>query len=349
MNQVPEEKKDSVTKTLAILGFVAIIILIVWLAVKIVAVIPGAFSSLASIADSIYNNNDNKELTVNTKNSVVNAGESFNVSWSKMRGDGTYGFQYKCTEGVSLDIRTGEASMKTVDCGTYVDLEDTTDIDLIINAEKQRFTDVEYGITYNREGAENIVSEEIITIINTTIPTGIVLGDESDPEEAVEETEPTTTVTPVTTTPTPTVTTPTLTAGEPTVITKYIYKVPVSDPNGYVDLQVTHVGVGTVNNNGVFTPLTKLDKDKKGAIRFEIKNIGTKTTDGWSYEAELPSDISFDSNSQKDLKPNERVVITLGFDGITRTGIETFGAEVTAKGDINKANNDYTWKVAVVK
>jgi len=345
MNQVPEERKDSMTKTLAILGFLAIIILIVWLAVKVVALIPGAFSSLASIADSVYSRNTNSELIVTTENSIVNAGESFVITWNKMSGEGSYGFEYECKDGVTLDIRQRDGGVKNVDCGEFVDLDDAAAVNVLINAKTQRFTDVEYSVTFTREGAENLVGEGIITVVNTSIPTGVTVVDETDtePEPVQNETEqrptPTSPQTP---------STPTPTAGTPTVVTNYIYKIPESDPKGKIDLQVTHLGVGTMKN-GVFTPTAKLEEDVSGAVRFEIKNIGTKTSDSWSYEAELPSDISYESGSQKALKPNERVVITLGFDGITRTGTETIKVDVTASGDINKANNNYTWAVQVVK
>ena len=55
MNQVSRDQKDQVLKSMAIVGFIAVIIFGVWLAVKIVALMPTAFSSLASIADGVYN------------------------------------------------------------------------------------------------------------------------------------------------------------------------------------------------------------------------------------------------------------------------------------------------------
>ena len=341
MNQVTEERKESVTKSLAIAGFIAIILLIVWLAVQIVSIIPSAFSSLASIADSVYGT-PNNELIVATKNSVINSGESFTVSWTEMRGNGTYSFSYECTDGVAVDIRKGSGGITSVACDTQFDLSDTTSVDVLIASEKQRFTDVLYSITYSVEGiSEKTKGDTIITVVNASIPTSNEFASEEEEEEIVEE--PTT---PEVTTPTKP-TTPVLVAGEPTTIETIVYQIPVSNPNGKIDLQVTHLGVGTLSGN-VFTPTPTIDQDKKGAIQFEIKNIGTKTATDWSYEATLPSDIGYESGDQKPLKPNEKAVITLGFEGITRVGIEKFGAEVTAKDDVNKANNKYIWSVEVV-
>ena len=346
MNNVSEKQKESVTKTLAIAGFVAIILFIVWLAVQIVSLVPSAFSSLASIADSVYGTS-NKELVVATKNSVVNSGESFTVSWTQLPGNGTYTFAYKCAEGVAVDLRKGSGGIVSVACDTAFDMGDETSVDMLVTSEKQRFTDIHYTLTYTAEGlTENIVGSSVVTIVNASIPTVVATTDDSDDDnenvaEVEEETE-----TPVTQTPA-TPTTPTLTPGKPTTIETIVYKIPVSDPNGKVDLQVTHLGVGTLSGN-VFIPTARIDKDKKGAIQFEIKNVGTKTATNWSYEATLPSDIRYDSGAQKALKPNEKAVITLGFEGITRTGTERFGVEVTASGDVKKSNNEYTWSIKVV-
>lgn len=342
MNQVPEQKKESATKTLAIVGFVALILFIVWLAVQIVSVIPSAFSSLASIADSVYNPQSNQEIVIQTNSSVVNAGESFTINWTQMRGNGTYSFSYDCTDGVAVDIRQGSGAITSVDCDESFELNSgIPSLDMRITSEKQRFSDIRYTITYSNEALENdIVAHAIITIVNASIPAGTVAGEDTTVEEDEEETV----VDEEESTPTPTTG---VTAGEPTVIEEVIYKIPVSDPNGKIDLRVTHLGVGTIRN-GIFVPTAEIDTDTKGAIQFEIKNIGTKTADNWSYVVNLPSDIEYDAGSQKALKPNEKAVITVGFEGIARTGIEKFGAEVTAQGDVNKANNEYVWSVKVV-
>lgn len=64
MNQVQNNDKDRVMKTLAIVGFIAVVAFGVWLAVQIVSLVPNAFSSLASIADSVYNYDPTTEEVV---------------------------------------------------------------------------------------------------------------------------------------------------------------------------------------------------------------------------------------------------------------------------------------------
>lgn len=347
MNQVPEEKKDSVTKTLAILGFVAIIILIVWLAVKIVAFIPSAFSSLASIADSIYNNDVKNELVISTKNSVVNSGETFTVSWTDMPGDGTYGFRYECANGVSVDIRR-DGGVRSVECNTFVDLENDTTVDLLVNSNGQRFTDVEYQIAYSPTDAERITAGSVITVVNTSLPTGVTIQPESEVKEPTSQSGLATAngSSPLPSTGVYEPETAPQTPSEPTYVEHYIYEIPQSDPNGKVDLAVTQLGVGTLNSNDIFTPRSKLDADHDGTIQFEIKNIGTKTASSWSYEVALPEGYDYESGKQADLKPNERVVITLSFTNPNK-GTETIEVTVDAKDDSKSSNDSKTLRVEI--
>lgn len=341
MNQVTEEQKGSLTKTFAIVGFIAIVVFAVWLAVQIVSVIPSAFSSLASLADSVYNYDSKKELVVSTKETVINAGESFSISWTTFKQDGIYTFSYACTEGVSVDAKSATGEIVSVACNTPLDLGNTSSLEVLIASEKFRFVDIPYTVTFTQKGVQDstVTTTKTITIVNATIPTSANLAD----GEAVNE-DPKPVETPVITTP---VKTPTYVAGKPTTIKKVTYSVPVSNPNGKIDLQVTYIGVGTLNGK-TFTPSKSIDIDDEGALQFEVKNIGTKTADSWSYKAELPSDITYTSGDQKALKPNERAIITLGFEGIAKTGSETVGVTVTAKNDVAKTNNDFTKTIKIV-
>ncbi len=65
--------------------------------------------------------------------------------------------------------------------------------------------------------------------------------------------------------------------------------------------------------------------------------------------AHLPSGVTYNAGAQAPLKPNETAVITLGFQGLAQPGIQTFGAEVQAQGDINPGNNSFNWAVQVSK
>jgi hypothetical protein len=343
MNQsTDEQKKESLTKILAIAGFLAIIIFAVWLAVQIVSILPSAFSSLASLADSVYNYDKEAEFEVATEKSVVNAGESFTITWTQLDGEGAYTFSYKCVDGVAIDIRK-DGEILSVACDTAVDLGNVTSLEVQVQSEKARFVDIPYTITWSKTNSDDVVTKEAtITVANASIPTGGVATDDEDEDDETPTAQPATPAAP--TTP---VKKPTYTAGTPVTITKLVYTIPASDPKGTIDLQVTFLGVGTLVGK-TFVPKAVLDADDQNALQFEVKNIGTKTAQDWSYEANLPAGISYEGDDQKELKPNERAVITLGFDGLTRDGSEKISVEVTAKNDIKKSNNEFTKTIKII-
>jgi hypothetical protein len=346
MNEVTTEEKDGLTKTFAIVGFLVLIIFTVWLAVRIVSVLPSAFSSLASLADSVYNYRDAKVLVVTTENSVMNAGESFPITWAKMRRDGTYTFSYACTEGVAVDVRDAEGAISSLACGTPLILDGATSLEVLVASEKYRFVDIPYTITYTSKGDTEVglATTKTITIVNATIPaTGVAVVETPKPVIKPAVSKPAPTVTP-TVTKKPTYVAPKTT----TTVSKVVYSLPVSNPNGSIDLQVTILGTGILSGN-TFSKASSIDVDKTGAIQFAVKNLGTKTTDVWSYVAHLPGDMTYTSGTQKALKPQEQAIITLGFEGITKTGSEKFDVAVTAQNDIKKTNNTAASSVVIVK
>jgi hypothetical protein len=343
MNQVTHEQKDSVTKTFAIVGFVAAILFAVWLAVQIVSVIPSAFSSLASIADGVYNYNEKQTLTVATKNSVVNTGEAFTLSWTNLNRPGSYTFNYACTEGASVEVRSAQGNVIDLDCDTPFILGEKTTLDVLVSSEKQRFVDIPYTVTHTPKNSKMDVTQthSQITIVNASIPTGTIAVEETKEEETVEGEvagESTSSEEPEVA----------YVAPKPKVVEEVIYAIPTSDPNGKVDLEVTYIGVGTLVGK-TFSRAATIATDEQGAFQFAVRNIGTKTAKSWSYDAQLPAGIEYTSGPQADLKPNEKAIITIGFEGLSQTGTEKFGATVTAKSDVNKNNNSFTWAVEVVE
>jgi hypothetical protein len=343
---VTEEQKSSVTKGLAILGFLALIILMVWLAVKIVAFVPGAFSSLASIADSVYNYQNEETVTLSTSKSVVNTSESLVVNWDTLRTPGTYTFSYACIDGVSLEIRDQAGNITALPCNTALPVDGTNSLDIRTMSEKNRFTDITYELTFTPSDSRQPIqtTSNVVTVVNATIPTQVATADD---EETTEDEETPSTPTDVAADDATTPAAPSTPTTPPVRYTEQtVYYTPVSDPNGTVDLRITYKGVGIIENNR-FVKAGSIDTNEKGAIQFEVHNTGTKTADVWSFVAELPSDITYKSDTQKALKPNERALFTLGFEGISKKGIESFSVTVSAPNDINRTNNTFNWAVTI--
>ena len=351
MNQVTQEAKDVTTKIFAIIGFIAVIIFAIWLIVNVVTMIPSAFSSLASIADGVYNTRPENGLTVAASKSIVNTDEDFTISWTDTGRTGTYAFSYECTNGVTMDVRTESGDVKSLPCDQDLELEGTRSIDVIANSDERRFVDVPYLVTFTNAGALDTFFEKTgqFTVVNAGIPQSVDVAVETETDEETETDTPGTVAGETTSEEpeTPAVSTPVTGGNLPTVIEQPIFEIPTSNPRGTVDLQVTYLGVGHLENNNSFDPKADIDNDEKGSFRFAVKNIGTKTSEEWDFEATLPTGQVFKSDDQAPLKPNERAVITLGFDAVGTTGFKTIGAEVDVDDDVNNANNEFTWGVRV--
>lgn len=349
MNQVNREQKDRVMKTLAVLGFLAVIIFGVWLAVQIVGLIPQAFNSLASIADSIYNYREPTELTVTTDRSTVNSGEAFLVTWEEITLPGVYTFSYACTEGVSVDVRDNTGTVTQLDCDESITLgSDVTELEATAASERRRFTDLSYTLSFIEEGENEprFSSENMITVVNASIPEDDIVEDEEpedDEDEAEEPVEDDDEVAEE-----PDAPAPTPTPQPPRVIEEVVYETPTSDPNGHTDLAVQLVAVGELSNSGNFIRRSNIDSDSRAAFQFEVKNIGTKTSEEWDFVAMLTNDTEYNAPLQDPLKPQERVLFTLGYDNVGDEGIRGISVRVRGGDDVNSTNNSFNWAVSVV-
>lgn len=344
MNTVNEEQKNAAIKWFAIIGFVVAVIIGVWLVVKVVSYLPTAFSSLASIIESM---NGKDSFSVETEKDIVNSKDPVRITFTSVREDGSYLFSYECTDGVTAEVRKNSAWVK-VSCDTPIELmpgnivDGREVVDVTFFTEKQRFTDVTYTIGFIPTDAEVTTMEKtgVVTIVNAGIPQSQTSTNTPDDEVVV----------PKPTTPTNTGTKPT--TGTPT--TGVIKTVPVvttsfpeSNPNGFVDLEVVYLGVGELSGSR-FTPKTTLDADERGAVQFQVKNIGTKTSTDWKFEADIPTtgDDSYTSKSQKELRPGERAIITLGFTELEE-GTEHIKVEVTGGNDSKKNNNSFSRSIRI--
>jgi hypothetical protein len=361
MNDVSQhQKKESVLKSLAIIGFIGIIILIAWLSIRFVNVIPGAFSSLASLAESVnekkqtvMEDTELKTITVTSNATLVNAKESVTASWGEANVPGSYTFSYQCTDGVAIDLQEVN-DIKSITCDTNYNIGNVTSLTFTIDSEKNRYADVWYTISFlgTNDTAPRASGTTQLTVVNSEIKN--VLATTVDNEEEAAEETPEPVVTAEATTNTPAVeTTPDIPVAEtvkpvptPTYEQQYTYAIPVSDPNGRVDLGVRYLNTGNIiGSTFVAGPMKQ---DKAGAIQFEVKNHGSKTSDTWSFSVTLPNGSTYKSKTQTALKPNERAVLTIGFPSVTVSS-HTFVVIVTEANDQVSLNDSFQQKVTFAK
>jgi hypothetical protein len=350
-NQNPDTgRKDRILKLLAIGGLIGLVIIISWLGIQLVRVMPNAFTSLASLADSVYNYQP-VELIVVSSSDIVNSGESVTLSWNDPKPEGEFSFTYDCADGVAVDVRVPNSDIKPATCEVPFVLGDVTSTDLVINAERNRFTDITYTISFITPRAITDVASEsgTLSVVNvsiaptegtgtTTATTTATTTPEVKPElPAATTTKPVVSNTATTTKPKPTT---------PTTTTKPVYTTPVSNRNGVIDLNVRSLGAGAIVN-GQFVNLGSLTSGAQSAIQIEVRNSGTKTSSSFTFTATLPNGATYVSKSQKALKPNERAVLTIGFSMTDDTGVQPFDVTLKTSGDANLKNNTFTSAVRV--
>ncbi|MBI4086381.1 hypothetical protein HY416_00145 [Candidatus Kaiserbacteria bacterium] len=350
-----ERQKTTIIKTLAIIGFIVALVFVAWLAVQAVRLAPAAFDTLGSIAASFRN--EQTQFTLSTDTTLLNTGEILTVSWTRAGADGTYAFSYQCTDGVVAEIRDESGNLSKVECDTNVPLgKNTESAAVVFSSERSRYADVPYTIEFTPDGEEPQAQTAKVTVVNpavsedglATTDNGTVAEEDNndsappeprpeptpEPEETSDPEPPSADIPPV----------------QYRTVPVVVTKMPESDPSGFTDLAATFIGVGTYDTSTkIFTPHSSLEEDERGALRFEVKNIGTKTSDVWYFSATLPTDADFTykSSANAPLKPNERQIITLQFDDVSKDGSERISATVTGGGDINAANNSFSKTVDI--
>ncbi len=348
--------KHPVRTALIIVTFVFAVALVAWLSIKIVNSAPGSFASLASLAESVKeydannaeentNNSSNDLLIVTSDTNVVVAGEQVRIAWTEATVSGSYVFSYGCTDGVAIDLRDASGE-KSISCNTNYNLGNVNNVSLKIDSEKERYVDIPYTLSFlaTNDTEPRASDDAILTVVNNKIQ-----SDEPKEETTIPAEEPTVAVTPSTpdsVSPTPSTPSTPTTPTTPTYTQEFTYEIPVSNPNGKTDLATKFLNIGKIVNNKFV--VGTVDNDDAGAIQFEVKNFGTKTSEKWTYTVTLPSGGLYESKEQTALKPNERAVITIGFPESTETNY-TFKVEITVKNDSNQTNNKFSQAVKFVE
>lgn len=367
-----ELKKDSILKILAIAGFLGIIIFIAWTSIQLVSVVPSAFSSLASLAESV-NDSDNTDeaedtdeeasapeiletLVVTSNTLLATAGEPVTINWNTARANGSYVFSYDCADGVAIDL-VSETGLQSIQCENNYNLGSVDSATITIDSEKNRYTDIDYNISFLKtdDTQPRATGSAPLTVFNQNISAVMTQADNEQESEDNSDVPAPETETPASSTePTaePEVEIPVTPTPSPTPVTTeftqeytYAYEIPTSDPNGTTDLAARYLFVGEIVNNR-FVP-GAIAEQEAGAIQFEVKNIGTKTSKTWSFTLTLPGDKTYESSAQSPLKPNERAILTVGFSGAEVTS-HTFDVTVDVAADRNQRNNDFSQRIQLV-
>lgn len=350
MNNVIPERRNNLLRTLAIIGFLAVIVFIAWLSIQIVNIFPSAINSLASLAESVYTYNPKEPKTISFKpvTQPISVGESLAIAWETPPEFGTYAFSYECQDGIAIDLKTTKNTFESIECGNSYTLGLVDKAELVIDSEKKAETQVTYTISYFKTNASSATVKESQSV-TVTNPKLDALTDTITPETKPEQPSAATTTEVAVATSSATATVKTPVTPVPSYVYEYTYAIPTSDPKGFTDLALTYLGIGEINKSGKFVNTGLLNKNKPGAIQFSVHNIGTKTSGDWYFNTSLPGKVAYDSDKQTVLKPNERTILTISFPAVTTTKLQSFSLSAKTKQDSNMNNNSVEWSVVVIE
>ena len=341
--------------------FLLIIGLLAWSATLLVAQAPAGVARLADIVESVNNSQqsildfteDTVDIDLAANTTFTKTSETVTLSWADAAAAGTFFFSHNCVAGVAVDL-FAEGALQSIECDTLYNLGVATEADIVINSEKDQYTDVTYTITFIADGDAVAAARGngTITVVNEDISNFFADNNQSEttfptlPDSELT-TPPETTPDPTPSTePTPTVA-GTATANSPTTpVYAPVYITPVSDPNGRTDLATSFVSTGNIIGDTFFAQA--IVKDHRGAVQFSVTNLGTKTSQDWTYTITLPSGRNYTSPTQTPLKPNERALITVGFP-TPDVSTHTFTVNIDESTDRTSLNDQFTRTVAFVK
>lgn len=297
----PEANKPLFSK-LVISGIAVAVLLIAVLAVALVNVLPRAFGSLASLYQTLHDAQNDRSLTISESATTIRSGDSVTLSWATTSPAGIYTFSYDCTDTpLTVEIRKADG-LRNIRCDTTYSLGEVSSIEISARSEDTAPATLSYTISFLRTNDTNARASH----------TGAVTVTAGETSTPVAETPSETTDTPATEAPLVRIETPQLPRLEtPSVTTITTY--PTSNPYGYTDLAVRFIAIGTLSNK-TFTPHASVLSNRQNALRFEVINLGTKTSRHWDYTVRLPNGDLYRSPEQSPLKPNERTTITISFE-----------------------------------
>jgi len=307
--------RDNAFKTLAGVGLVVVLIGFGWLGARAVAYLPNAISALASAfvnVQSVFIPNERIVLTPSV--SSIRSGDEFTLSWEHRGKDtnGGYTFDYECQTGVHIERTTSDGKTTTLFCNIPTSLLDTeTTIRVSAYSTANEARDLIMNIAFTENGSNSVDREGSAQVVVTPAGSTVVGTDIVTP-------------TPIGTGTNGGGTTPGTKTEETNLFFTGTSTTPkTSNPNGKPDLKVTILAVGSVDRStNEFTATSSIRAIERAGVKFEVVNIGTKQSGSWLFSAVLPTSPAhiYQSKSQPNLYPGDRIEFTLGFDAIRDLG-----------------------------
>lgn len=322
--------KNGIKTAGRVFGLLVVLFAVVWVGMR-------GFENRATVTEALANAiagiqsffTPSERIVISVVDSQIVVDEPFTLVWEH-RGkdtDGSYMFSYDCKEGVYLSQKNNMNVDNTLFCNTEIPLLDSeTELSLTAHGSVLGVIELPVHIAYTENGSPRV---------NLTGDAVLGVQDERfDDATSTDETDD--------------VLTPTVPA-QTTTVPQTITVPVVSTPNlfGKADLIVRVIGYGLVDNSsGAFEELDEIPRNlpsgKRGAIRFEVVNVGTNVSGEWRFEAELPTspNYTYKSDDQQTLFPGDKIVYTLGFNKVRRGDEDDYRIEVDTRDDVDESNEN---------
>ncbi|GMU74377.1 MAG: hypothetical protein AMXMBFR44_5740 [Candidatus Campbellbacteria bacterium] len=321
--------KETTLKVLSVIGGIAVIVGIAWVGIRGLSLFPNVGTFLANALAGLQSVFTPAErIVLGTIDSQIVVNKPFTLTWEH-RGkndDGSYAFSYECHDDIFL-AQVDNGTQTTIFCNTeFPILADDTEIRLVAIGDVAGVAELPVKISFKENGRlVAALSGEATLLVQESYLDTATSTDTTTGTTGATGTKPT--------------------AGTPQFVTVPIITEPFSDPNGDIDLSVRVLGYGLVDRKtGVFSERDEIPQDlpsgKYAAIRFEVKNIGTKESGKWEFEVELPTSPSYtyDSPKQQTLFPGDKIEYTIGFDRVRNANEDEYVITVDPDDDIDESN-----------
>ncbi len=322
--------RDTVEKVVLYTAITGIVVLAIALFGAAFIKIPTSIQTAAVEISSVFYPADTR-LQLSLESRYVENGVPLTLSWSAPATDipGSFLFAYKCAQGLTVFMENRDGEYEPINCEQPTEpLVSGNQVRIRLTSTENRFLDVPLAVAFYPEGDPSplFFSRALVTVENPRIAFSPSLRPDGT---VATSTTPDTPTPPETTTPTPPAKKPTeQTTPRQGASTSESFQIPRIDGSaqtaprtltGKSDLSVKIMNVGYIDDaTKGFVITNTVEKNNVSAVMFAVENTGTNSSGSWDFAAILPTNppYIFQSPTQRELLPGERIEFTMGFDRV---------------------------------
>ncbi len=322
--------RDTVEKVVLYTTITGVVVLAIALFGAAFIKIPTSIQTAAVEISSVFYPADTR-LQLALESRYVESGIPLTLAWTAPATDipGSFLFAYKCVNGLSVFMENRDGDYESISCEQPTEpLVSGNQIRIRLTSTENRFLDVPLAVAFYPEGDPSplFFSRALVTVENPRIAFSPSLRPDGTTATSTNATD----VSPQIDTATPPATRPpkeqTPATPQRGAGTSESFQIPRIDGaaqtaprtlSGQSDLSVKIMNVGYIDDaTKGFVISNTVEKNNISAVMFAVENNGTNSSGSWDFAAILPTNppYIFQSPTQRELLPGERIEFTMGFD-----------------------------------